>query len=450
MAGLTPSPIESIFRPEAEVSDGKSSLGGDVGSSPLCPQCGSDRVWCDGHRYRVSGDPIQRWRCKDCWFRFSDPDKVQESKNRPEEIKRFSEMVLKREADYQLYGQICVEETKNLGSAEQQAVSAGDSNRSQMNAKSRALEFAFWMQKQGYDNATIYNRSYMLKRLADKGADIESSESVKETIAVQKTWSESYKALMVDAYSLFLTMLGRSWTPPRYRIISKMGFVPTEKELNDLIAATSKAKSAFLQGLKDTGADPGELGAIRWIDINFDTHTVALNNPVKGHNRRILQVTDQFLRKISTLPRKEETVFNYTNIRVNFFKQRIVIARKLANPRIMQISFTTFRRWKGTTEYHRTKDLLYVQRLLGHKKIDNTLIYIDYEKAAFGDGENDAYVSRVALNTKEACELIEAGFQYVTGEYHDGGKIFKKSRSLFDAGGNAYSGKLTLLQPNKR
>jgi hypothetical protein len=40
--------------------------------------------------------------------------------------------------------------------------------------------------------------------------------------------------------------------------------------------------------------------------------------------------------------------------------------------------------------------------------------------------ETDYHV-RVASNVKEACELVNAGFQYVTGEYADGGKIFKKA-----------------------
>jgi hypothetical protein len=33
------------------------------------------------------------------------------------------------------------------------------------------------------------------------------------------------------------------------------------------------------------------------------------------------------------------------------------------------------------------------------------------------------------MNVKEASELIELGFEYVTGEYNDGGKIFRR-RSL--------------------
>ncbi len=50
----------------------------------------------------------------------------------------------------------------------------------------------------------------------------------------------------------------------------------------------------------------------------------------------------------------------------------------------------------------------------------------------YGDFQNEAYVSRVATNTKEACELIDVGYEYVTGDYYDGGKIFRKRRCLVE------------------
>ena len=28
----------------------------------------------------------------------------------------------------------------------------------------------------------------------------------------------------------------------------------------------------------------------------------------------------------------------------------------------------------------------------------------------------------------EACEMVKAGFEYITGEYNDGGKIFRKRK----------------------
>jgi hypothetical protein len=36
-------------------------------------------------------------------------------------------------------------------------------------------------------------------------------------------------------------------------------------------------------------------------------------------------------------------------------------------------------------EYHRTKDILYVKQLLGHKRIENTLIYVQLAEELFKD-----------------------------------------------------------------
>ena len=55
------------------------------------------------------------------------------------------------------------------------------------------------------------------------------------------------------------------------------------------------------------------------------------------------------------------------------------------------IEFARARHWNGTILYHRTKDVLYVMRRLGHRNIKNTLTYIQLEEAIFRDQEN-AYV----------------------------------------------------------
>jgi hypothetical protein len=73
-------------------------------------------------------------------------------------------------------------------------------------------------------------------------------------------------------------------------------------------------------------------------------------------------------------------------------------------------------------EYHRTKDILYVMKLLGHKNIANTLIYtqlIEFE----GD---DKYYSAVAHNLEEAQKLIEIGFEYVCD--HENMMLFRKRK----------------------
>jgi hypothetical protein len=79
-------------------------------------------------------------------------------------------------------------------------------------------------------------------------------------------------------------------------------------------------------------------------------------------------------------------------------------------------------------EYHYKPDLLYVAEFLGHKETSNTRIYIQLEKNLFKNLPHDNFITRIAKNAKEACELIQVGFDYVTGEYDDGGKIFRKRR----------------------
>jgi len=60
-------------------------------------------------------------------------------------------------------------------------------------------------------------------------------------------------------------------------------------------------------------------------------------------------------------------------------------------------------------EYAKTRDILHVMQLLGHKNIKNTLIYtqlIKFKK----EGE---FYSATAKTTKEAEKLVEDGFEYV-------------------------------------
>jgi integrase len=159
---------------------------------------------------------------------------------------------------------------------------------------------------------------------------------------------------------------------------------------------------------------------------NTQSKTINIT-PVKGHKPRVLKVSDEFLRRVGALPRASEYVFNYVSIRTAYQDTKKYLARKLNNPMLLTITLTTFRHWKGTTEYHLTHDIIHVKELLGHKRIDNTMKYINLEAAIFNT-KNDQFHSAVAKNVEDACKLVQAGFEYVAGEYNDGGKIFRKRK----------------------
>jgi hypothetical protein len=72
--------------------------------------------------------------------------------------------------------------------------------------------------------------------------------------------------------------------------------------------------------------------------------------------------------------------------------------------------------------------MLEVAEFLSHKELKNTRLYIQLEKKLFKNLPNDLFITRVAYNPKDACSFIEVGFEYATGEYNDGGKIFRKRK----------------------
>jgi len=76
---------------------------------------------------------------------------------------------------------------------------------------------------------------------------------------------------------------------------------------------------------------------------------------------------------------------------------------------------------RATIEYHKTKDIFHVMQLPGHKNIKNTLIYTQLINF-----EAEDYVCKTAKSLKEAAELIEAGFEYVTKM--ESFKLFRKRK----------------------
>jgi hypothetical protein len=59
-------------------------------------------------------------------------------------------------------------------------------------------------------------------------------------------------------------------------------------------------------------------------------------------------------------------------------------------------------------EYHKTRDILHVMSLLGHRNIESTLVYTHL--ISF---ESDGFHSAVADTVEEARKLLEQGFEYV-------------------------------------
>jgi integrase len=328
-------------------------------------------------------------------------------------------MSLKSQANIVNTRQICVKETKNL-EAEPQTTEV--LRRNEAEVKGKIVEHAFWMQKEGYAESTITRRIRLLGTIVNKGANLQDPESVKEAIAKQQTWTAKTKKIAVETYSCFLKMQGKTWNPPKYQSARKLPFIPTEDEVNNLIAGCNKKTATFLQLLKETGMRCGEAFMLQWTDFDLENRTVNIT-PEKGSEPRQLKISVRLIAMLNSLPQEKTKPFACSprHFTRTFRIQRNKIATKLKNDRIRKIHFHTLRHWKATMEYAKTKDILHVMKILGHKNIQNTLLYT--QLISF---ENDDFHSATAKTVQDAQKLVEAGFEYVC-DFGDT-KLFRKRK----------------------
>jgi integrase len=161
--------------------------------------------------------------------------------------------------------------------------------------------------------------------------------------------------------------------------------------------------------------------------VNFDKNLISINYPEKGSRARIVKVNGQTIACLSRLPRNSKYVFKLSqknrqeSFRSYYIRKKKQIAQKQCNPSLKAITWKSLRHFKGTLEYHRTKDILYVKELLGHKNIQNTLVYTHLV-----NWDSDNFICKTAKTIEEAQKLIESGFECVTEI--DNIKLFRKRK----------------------
>lgn len=366
----------------------------------LCPSCGCSRLFKAGLRYLADETSIQRFQCSKCGYRFS--ERHNNSKGH---------LTIGKSS------QLCaiLQEAKKLDTTTETKTVAGE--------KGKLIEYAWKLKKRGLKEKTIQLRTYQLGQLIRLGADLNDTDSVETVLATEK-FTACKKASLVAAYTSFTKTFKIQWEPVKTHYTPKQPFVPLEAELDALIAAAGKRTAAFLQVAKDTGARCGEIAKLEWTDIDTEKNTISINAPEKGSNSRTLKVSAKTIAMVNALSEKYDPfIFNpkpeATRAVFNTLRKRV--AETLQNPRLKRLHLHSFRHWKGTMEFAKTKNLLWVMHVLGHKNIKNTQVYLH-----LCDFSSEEYFSAVAKTIDEARKLIESGFSFVCDM--EGVKLFSKRK----------------------
>ena len=292
---------------------------------------------------------------------------------------------------------------------------------------------SYLLTKTTLERGTIKRRVRALKSLAVH-VDLFVSDSVVEFLN-KCTWKNGTKNIVLLAYRDWLRMYGLPELKLRkFHVVQQLPFIPLESELDALISGSRFRLACFLELLKETGIRPIEAWRLEWKDFDVVQKTVNVRTAKHG-NPRILPVTERFLNMLGGFGKRDDLVFSPSgssdrfsieldHFTRNFTKQRKRLADKLKSPRLGQISLYTFRHWKATMTYLKTRDIFFVKEMLGHTRIENTLKYVHVANAISIDQGN--YSCKVARSIEEATALIESGFEYVTEI--DGLRFFRKRK----------------------
>jgi integrase len=287
----------------------------------------------------------------------------------------------------------------------------------------RIFEIVWKLKKLGRKETTLKPIARRLRYLASH-VDIDDPEKVKEYI-LAKECSEGHKDNLVDAYSHYVNHCGLVWQKPSYMRYEKIRKIPREEDINRIIAVATLKYATAYSVLRDTGLRPIELGWLKVQDFDLETGYFYPTTAKYGASR-VLKVKASTLAMLKKYISRygfgqNDLLWNSKRVRENWSRNKKVVAERLQESRLLSIRLYDLRHFKGSMEYKKTKDIVYVMRLLGHKNIKNTLRYV--HEVDLGE---DQYTCKVSRTVEEASQLIELGFEYVTEI--DGTKLFRKRK----------------------
>jgi len=281
------------------------------------------------------------------------------------------------------------------------------------------------LKKRGYADATVQGYNQKLKTLC-KIADLNKPDQVREVVAKKKC-SLAFKEALVNAYDHYVKINKLVWNKPFYKRQRALPYIASAEQVNQIIGRASRRYALVFSVLRDTGLRPVELYDLTLRNIDIEKGTITVRSAKDG-NPRILNLKPSTLAMLNEYVRKHECGLGSrlfptpSAVQHAFERNRNDISEQLHEPSLAKIRLYDLRHFYATMLYHKTRDILYVKQQLGHKRLENTLIYTHLVNWG-----SDEYVCRAAKTADEAKDPVEQGFDYVLTA-PEGHMLFRKRR----------------------
>jgi integrase len=241
--------------------------------------------------------------------------------------------------------------------------------------------------------------------------------------------TNKYRNALFDSYSHYCRANEIKWDRPRVKTETYPVKVPTEENIDKVIACTS-LKYAAVFHLSKHGLRPDEISKITLRDIDLNSGALSVRTSKMGLERTLklrpeaFDLLRDYVNRCQLSNLTERLFASSKTISDSWRVKRTKAYQRFKNPELLKIRLYDLRHWFGTTQYIQTRDIFHVKYLMGHRNIESTLHYMHVAKGLVN--YSDDYTVKVASSIEEFTELLESGFEYVSD--YEGRKVLRKRK----------------------
>jgi integrase len=271
----------------------------------------------------------------------------------------------------------------------------------------------------------IWNRLRRLNRICC----LSDSSAVEQSI-YRLNVKNTTKNKLFDAYQRFCDANRIVFKKPkRLHVEEFVIHVPTESRIDRVIACCGWVYSTVF-ALSKYGLRPDEISKLTLRDIDLEHGKLTVPTSKLGASRVLqlkpptIDLLRDYINRRRVVKIDSRLFASARRIKEEWRKYRARAFAKFKDTELLKIRLYDLRHWFGTTTYIRTRDIFFVKYALGHRRLDNTLVYIHLAKSLIDYPED--FACQTAKTVDEASKLIEQGFDYVCEV--DGVKLFRKRK----------------------
>jgi len=382
-----------------------------------CPECGTNKTYCNGWNNSSFNVKIQHCICRDCGHRFSNQYDLTLAKIVAEDVfAGAAAYCLNVNDSVNDYIRISAENTvKNLATETQQTTTICVSEKQKPDENSNInlviADYAHNVKKERFVNdLTLSKYVSRLKYLAKIGVNLFDPEDFKTKLAfdpVLSSKSNCNKNSICKAYISFVKKYLHmedvkiplfEYRTPEYKL-------PLTEHMEQLYASLSFQMQVFCYTLMATAARPIEALRLEWSDVDFARKTISINKPAKHGRTRTIPLKGRFAKvldmleelrkrqqKIATCKnptqRNLNLIFTYTNTSAAgqiFRRARKRAATRLGMPELNRITFYSNRHWRAVLERYLKGNSDAVANLLGENSDKYVQVYAPLSARLYGN-----------------------------------------------------------------